>query len=1079
MKHSPRMMIDFSAYIADRVRDFTGRKWVFQAVNDWLAWPGGPRFFVLTGEPGSGKTAIASRLVQFSQGTDPPANGLPHLSPHFLSAVHFCSARDRRWINPHIFAESLALQLAARYPAYAEALVEKSGTRQIRIEVEQHVQQVEGGQVAGVVIKQLDVGDIPPEDAFIRVVREPLEALFNQGIVEQVIVLVDGLDEALRYGRDVNIVSLLSEAEFLPAGVRFILTSRPEIAVLRPLRRLNPEEHSLTTNDGLVRSREDVKQHVLHTLVAHPTLTDRLSAGLSPEDFATAVRDKSDGNFLYVRHLLEMLATQAHEITWESLDELPVGLDGIYIEFLERLVAGDEETWETRYAPVLGTLAVAQEALTEEQLAGFIEVKKSGVRTALKALRQLLDVDESLPASQRAYTLYHRSFADFLLDADRAEEYWCEAAEAHQRIASCFLERQAGHWDAWDEYGVRYTATHLAEAAKERDQPEQHELTADLVTLVLDPGFQQTHQRKVGDLAALQDDLKLALRRVAVDHNPAALPLVVRTALALVQFRRAQLRPEPIFELARAGNVEAAEGRLDLFSVEPHWRRAAALTVAWLAAEQDPEEARALRDRIAGEPLSPWPLSLLLDRVDATLNNTPPPLPPPLPDPPPPEVAQSIVARMGGLKAESGLVMEFVSGIRVQPSEMLVEALEILGDAAPAFVAEQDGPLLVAFAVAEPEQGDDYFQQYLNIHAANNYVYYRNLSLWLLLDAVLRHPDQVWTRDTATRLITTALTGAGLAFQEGLPFAVLASQTLAGQASAREALDERRQQALADAAALDDARGRSDSWGAHKRRLAALAEAYSILPDSAHEVSELVGLARSIPRGFAGYLAPAWLTLAETIQVCRHGNWPAIDHALSEARQSAHNIQDTIFCARTTARVNAMQRRWWHWPANGFSIADAAARLSQDASTPEFAALHLVGEAYERREWGPDKLELSPTLRNANTLKMLAEAYQQPLSEFQRLNRDHAWTPDDLLPDGAEVNVPDPEFAPLLAARFAAEALADSTMAGDERVALIQSLVPVAASNPTALDAVLSRLLLAARPADTEALDALADAVHQ
>ncbi|HTK08850.1 MAG TPA: ATP-binding protein [Ktedonobacteraceae bacterium] len=57
--------------LATHTTHFIGREWVFQAINDWLADTRGARFFLLTGEPGCGKTAIASRLTQFSLGTAP------------------------------------------------------------------------------------------------------------------------------------------------------------------------------------------------------------------------------------------------------------------------------------------------------------------------------------------------------------------------------------------------------------------------------------------------------------------------------------------------------------------------------------------------------------------------------------------------------------------------------------------------------------------------------------------------------------------------------------------------------------------------------------------------------------------------------------------------------------------------------------------------------------------------------------------------------------------------------------------------------------------------------------------------
>ena len=57
--------IDFSAYIIDRTKDFTGREWVFAEIDRWLGDTAGPRYFVITGRPGTGKSAIAARLAQF------------------------------------------------------------------------------------------------------------------------------------------------------------------------------------------------------------------------------------------------------------------------------------------------------------------------------------------------------------------------------------------------------------------------------------------------------------------------------------------------------------------------------------------------------------------------------------------------------------------------------------------------------------------------------------------------------------------------------------------------------------------------------------------------------------------------------------------------------------------------------------------------------------------------------------------------------------------------------------------------------------------------------------------------------
>ena len=78
-----------------------------------------------------------------------------------------------------------------------------------------------------------------------------------------------------------------------------------------------------------------------------------------------------------------------------------------------------------------------------------------------------------------------------------------------------------------------------------------------------------------------------------------------------------------------------------------------------------------------------------------------------------------------------------------------------------------------------------------------------------------------------------------------------------------------------------------------------------------------------------------------------------------------------------------------------------------------------------------------------------------------------------MAPRRHRVRIPDRGLAPLLAARVAAAVLVDPALDAVQRIEAIQALVPVAAANPTALDTVLARLLLAARPADPARLGAV------
>jgi hypothetical protein len=232
-------------------------------------------------------------------------------------------------------------------------------------------------------------------------------------------------------------------------------------------------------------------------------------------------------------------------------------------------------------------------------------------------------------------------------------------------------------------------------------------------------------------------------------------------------------------------------------------------------------------------------------------------------------------------------------------------------------------------------------------------------------------------------------------------------------------------------------------------------------------VGDLLSRAATLPFGFAGFQSPACLNLAEAIQVCRPNELAGIDDALRHALQAAHNIQDESFCARQTARVNAMQRRWWS--PTKFDIVQFGSKLVREPSSEEFSTIHIVGENYHLRS--PQSNLISNDVRGARTLLQLASVYHRPVEEFLRIN-GRRFGPSQPLNDGEAINVPDPGFPTQLAARFAAQALAQPAIDPDDRIAIIRSLTPLASANATILDTVLARLLIAARP-DGASLDSI------
>jgi hypothetical protein len=178
--------------------------------------------------------------------------------------------------------------------------------------------------------------------------------------------------------------------------------------------------------------------------------------------------------------------------------------------------------------------------------------------------------------------------------------------------------------------------------------------------------------------------------------------------------------------------------------------------------------------------------------------------------------------------------------------------------------------------------------------------------------------------------------------------------------------------------------------------------------------------------------------------------------------RAAQTIRDPVYSMRVSARVRAMDKRWWPAPDDD-RLAEMIEALAADPTARAFAAVHVVGE---RLEFRPSDFLDAPT-EEPTTLRALTDLYKRPVEHIDRLNDAGL---DDPLPRGTEVAIPDLGFPPLLAARLAAAVLASDLDRPDR---LIRRLVPVAAGEQTALATTLARLVLASPPTDPARLEDL------
>jgi hypothetical protein len=331
--------LDFSTFIGERTRDFTGRKWVKAAIDGWLTDPGAPAYFILTGDPGVGKSAFAAHLVRNQ--------------PDQFAAYHFCSARLGGWINPTAFSRSVSKQLSLRVDDFASKLLGREG---VQINATQVIGHISTGRAVNVLIENLEISG--PEDAFDRLVRAPLVALAASGRSALIVILVDGLDEALAYSGSCTIVDLLSRSRDLPPNLRFVLTSRAERRVLRYW----DDIPNFRIHAAGEENMKDIREYV--------ELRWREIPESVPVETLETVVARSAGNFLYVSHLMDTALRDPQIL--RSPGGLPEGLDGVYRLFLNtRDIGRDLSRWEERYQAVLGVLAVTREPLSEAALSRY------------------------------------------------------------------------------------------------------------------------------------------------------------------------------------------------------------------------------------------------------------------------------------------------------------------------------------------------------------------------------------------------------------------------------------------------------------------------------------------------------------------------------------------------------------------------------------------------------------------------------------------------------------------------------------------------------------------------------------
>lgn len=401
-----------------RTDDFIGRDWLTTKVDAFLNDPNRKSgAFLLIGDAGVGKTSFMAHLV-----------------------------KERRYL--HLFAEQAPGQ------AMLQRAMQSLGSQLVtRYQIDPYKDR-----------DTLNALSVFP-DFLERILRLAASTL-TEG--EKIVIVCDALDEA-GFFPDQFVFGLPKE---LPDGVYFILSQRP---VNVKLPNFEPVIENLEAQgEG---NLQDIGAY-LSAVAKRPEVLGQIrSKEYSEEFFIQTLKEKSQGVWMYLHYIIKEIESGARAPL--DLANLPTGLVGYYAEYWDAWRTGkrgkSEEAWDELYAPLLTTLAAAQEAIPVDRLLQWADVTaKPREVTRLLTEHWRAFITEKEVDGKKAYAPYHLSFKDFITgrvetsklppaQANLIKDLAAQTVDAHKRIVNAFEKECNGEWEKLveEDYPRLHLTAHL------------------------------------------------------------------------------------------------------------------------------------------------------------------------------------------------------------------------------------------------------------------------------------------------------------------------------------------------------------------------------------------------------------------------------------------------------------------------------------------------------------------------------------------------------------------------------------------------------------------------------------------
>jgi hypothetical protein len=365
----------WGALLADRTRDFVGRDYVFDAIEDFMR-SNSCGYLVIQGDPGLGKSSILSEYVR------------------------------RTGCVAHFNVRSLGITSAAQF-----------------------LQSVCSQFIADAGLGYSSLPTTATQDgAFL--LKLLSEVRQGRPSSERIVIAVDALDEV-----DLATQPAGSNVLFLPSlvpdGVYFVLTQRNADIPLftqAPLHVLDLMLHP-------AENRADITAYLQVALKRPDLHAWAVNQGLNEAEVAGTLTDLSESNFMYLRHVLP--AIEGGEYRDLTVDRLPSGLQSYYEDHWRHMgmTAKPLPRIKLRIVYVLceAKRPFSRSLLSELASDSVLQVDELAVQEVLEEWKQFLH--EDIGGEHPQYSVYHSSFRDFLHRKDIVQAAGLTIEGVHGLIA--------------------------------------------------------------------------------------------------------------------------------------------------------------------------------------------------------------------------------------------------------------------------------------------------------------------------------------------------------------------------------------------------------------------------------------------------------------------------------------------------------------------------------------------------------------------------------------------------------------------------------------------------------------------